>query len=401
MLLSIFFSFSQENKKSDSIPIVPVQLLKANYKDFMVINQNVYAITSGDSLVVFNFKNNQIQMVIPNMKAIAKTSGNAIFYVNCKMQLYITTDFKDSKLIDSIRGNLPRILVDKSDNYVVVTSDGIFFKENFYVPETELQRRGYLSNRNLKSDLIRYPNLIYLDQKEKIWLTYDNGEFGNNIYFFDLKSKVFLEPDYLYLMAKNKKAKYFGTDQYKKDLLDSFPDHIKKVKNQLVYKFPNNLPIYHGVKGIAENKEGDILISQSLMHFSVQGCLGLYTASEIKNFYYSDRIRNVLEYSSKFKENDSLAILQEYLGPTCYNPFDHSFYYYSDKGFFKILKTKDVYSKELFFKPLITWTFGMSHSVGYEMNVKKFEFISSNELIFLTSNNGIGYFDGKVVKYFK
>lgn len=109
----------------------------------------------------------------------------------------------------------------------------------------------------------------------------------------------------------------------------------------------------------------------------------------------------MLEYSSRFKENDSLAMLQEYLGPTCFNPFDNSFYYYSDKGFFKISKDKDSYSKALVFKPKLKWTSGMAHSVGYQMSVKKFEFISSNELVFLTANNGIGYYNGKVVKYFK
>jgi hypothetical protein len=100
-------------------------------------------------------------------------------------------------------------------------------------------------------------------------------------------------------------------------------------------------------------------------------------------------------------EKNKLDFLKEYLGTNTFNIFDNSFYYYSDKGFLKIIKNGDKYSKQLFFKPLITWTAGLANSVGYQMNVIKFEFISEKEIIFLTLNNGIGYFDGETVKYFK
>ena len=70
-------------------------------------------------------------------------------------------------------------------------------------------------------------------------------------------------------------------------------------------------------------------------------------------------------------------------------------------GFFKIIKERDIYTKELFFAPKLFWKGGLEHSVGYQMSVIKFEFISKTELLFLTSNNGSGYFDGKLVKYFQ
>lgn len=400
LLISVC-AFSQVNNRADSFPAFQIKILNANYKDFIVVNKDIYAITSGDSLVIFNLQSNQHQQVISQVRAIAKTSSNTIFYVDNKMQLYTTTDFKDSKLIDSLKGNFPRILVDKNDNYVVVTSDGIFFKDNFYIPKIALQSGGYLRRGSLKSDLVGYPDLTYVDQKQRIWLTYDNGEFGENTYFFDLDNKVFSESKFLGLNDFFRKDQKFRIRQYESNLLDSFPNHIKKINQKLVYKFPNNLPISNGVKGISENREGEILISQSLMHFSVSGSLGMYKESEIKDFYYSYRIDQILEYKTIGKSKRKQTYLNEYIGCNSYNPFNNSFYYYSDKGFFRILKSKDVYSKELFFKPSITWTAGLSNAVGYQMNVKKFEFISENQLLFLTSNEGIGYFDGKTVKYFK
>ena len=49
-------SFSQTGIKNDSIPAIIIKMLTANYKDFEVVKNQVYAVTSTDSLIVFDYK---------------------------------------------------------------------------------------------------------------------------------------------------------------------------------------------------------------------------------------------------------------------------------------------------------------------------------------------------------
>lgn len=395
------FSFSQEIRKRDSIPAIQVTLLNTNYKDYIVIDKVVYAITKGDSLVIFNLQLNSIIKTIPNILAIGKTSKKVIFFVDEKMNIRKTTDFIKSDSIDDVKGKFPKIFFDKNDSCIIITSYEVFYKNKHHVPTKEFRKYRWIVNIGERENLLGNPSLVYVDQKERIWLTYDKGEFGHETCFFDLKSRSFFESDYLYLSTRNKTVDYYNSEQHNMDLLDSFPNYIKKVKENLIYKFPNNLPISYGVKGISENNYGEMLISQSLMHFSVDGNLEIYKESEMKDFYYSYNINQILEYKNFEGSKSNSSYLYEYIGYNNFNTFDNSFYYYSDKGFFKILKENEKYSKQFLFKPQITWTSGMSNAVGYEMNIKKFEFISKSELLFLTSNNGIGYFNGQSVKYFK
>ena len=396
------FAFSQENKNAGSIPASQIKILNANYKDFIVVNNDIYAVTNGDSLVVFNLETNKVRNVFLGIVAVAKTSKDVIYFLDQSGVLNITSDFVTIEKSGKIKGKSANISVDINDNYVVISDEGIYYQKFNYVPfGDDGTDRSKFNEDNDQTEFFAISDVAFINSKNQMILTYDYGEFGGNILYFDLNTKKFLKVNDIYIGGNLKKISYYKSEEYYEDLLTTFPNQIKRVGDKIVYKFPNGLPIYSGVKGISENNAGDILISQSMMHFTVSGSLYLYKESELPNFNYAEKIKNVLEYSSIFKENDSLAMLQEYLGPTCFNPFDNSFYYYSDKGFFKISKDKDSYSKALVFKPKLKWTSGMAHSVGYQMSVKKFEFISENELVFLTVNNGIGYYNGKVVKYFK
>ena len=172
---------------------------------------------------------------------------------------------------------------------------------------------------------------------------------------------------------------------------------------------------YQNIKGITEDERGNIYTSESLMHFMVSGSITKFRKINKENFYKSIDISEVLEHkvyeksTEEYIDSDGVTKTMElaewkevleYLGAITHNYFDKHIYYYTNKGFFKIIEKENYYSKEFIFRPWITWTYGMSHSVGYQMNVIKMEFVSKQELVFLTSNNGIGYFDGVKVKYF-
>jgi hypothetical protein len=393
-------SFSQENEKKDSISVLKIKLFNSDYKDFEIIKNTVYALTKGGVLVLFDLKKEKIIRIIDSVIAITKC--------NKKEVVYIKNDNEIIGFKSGIKEKIPagfvlyRLLYDNKNNSILITDKGLVYRNKRYNPSNiKYSYRFYFyKSQNDRTKVFHNPDLVYLDSHNRLWLTYDNGEFGEDILFFDLEKKEFYESDYLYLKDNSNIKDFYNSKEYEGRLLDSFPDKIKKESNKLVFKFPNNLPIRYGVKGISENKNGEIFISQSLMHFTVSGQLNIIKETSISDFYTSINLNDVLEYMH-LGEKNKLDFLKEYLGTNTFNIFDNSFYYYSDKGFFKIIKNGDKYSKQLFFKPLITWTAGLANSVGYQMNVIKFEFISEKEIIFLTLNNGIGYFDGETVKYFK
>lgn len=286
-------AFSQENKNLDSISAFQIKVLNANYKDFIVVNKNIYAVTSGDSLVVFDLIYDRIKFIKPNVRGIVKTSKNKIYYIDNQKNINLTTNFKKSKISGKFEGDFMNLMVDNNDNYAVLTSKGFFYKNRVYVPSFET--RSFASKYNSKDKKTKYftaPDVLFIDSKNNLWLTFDYGEFGTNQIFFNFDKKIFFEAnDFDVDDLPATSLRFFSSGEYEKILVQRFPSKVKELNDKIVYTFPNNLPIYHGVKGIAENKEGDILISQSLMHFSVQGCLGLYRESEMKDFYYSERIK--------------------------------------------------------------------------------------------------------------
>lgn len=394
-------SFSQENEKKDTITVLKIKLFNSDYKNFEIINNTVYALTKGDVLVLFDLKKEKIIRIIDSVIAITKC--------NKKEVVYIKSDNKIIGFKSGIKEKIPagfvlyRLLYDNKNNSILITDKGLVYTNKRYNPTNiKYFHRFYkYKSQNDRTKVFHNPDLVYLDSHNRLWLTYDKGEFGEDILFFDLEKKEFFESDYLYLKDNSNKKDFYNSKEYEGRLLDSFPDKIKNESNKLLFKFPNNLPIKYGVKGISENKKGEMLISQSLMHFYVSGELAIIKKTDLNGFYDSFSINEILEYEKINGAKRDFENLNEYIGTNTFNIFDNSFYYYSDKGFFKINQDMDNYSKQLFFKPWITWTSGLANSVGYKMNVIKFEFIKEKEIVFLTSNNGIGYFDGNRVIYFK
>lgn len=240
------------------------------------------------------------------------------------------------------------------------------------------------------------PDLIFLDSKNRLWLTYDRGEFGEDILFFDLEKREFYKDDYLSIDIDYQKTNE-NQDRYFQDLYKTFPDKIKVMEKDTLYKFPNQLPIYNPIRGIVE-KDGNFFISQSLIHFFINSYFYLICDFDNEDFYKSLNLTNSL---LEVQDPKGFAMVNEFLGPLHLNKFNNSVYYYSDKGFFKIIEDEGKYNKEFIFKPWITWSATNRNNLGADINVTKFEFISENELVFLTTNNGIGYYNGTEVKYFQ
>lgn len=404
ILTIIFFSFSfsffgQNEAENDSMLIKKIKLFKTNYKEFEVIDNDVYAITKGDSLIRFNIMTNESNFILNKVTSISSDSNyiigldqeNKVFKIENKNSIKIINSelFKGIKKQKYFR---PYKILSFKSEYLIISQSGIIYRNKLHKNKNSISNFSVSKKRGIYK-----PDLSFIDSDNLLWLCFDRGEFGEDVVFFDLNSCKYFEIQKIY-----QKEPYYSESslEYKMKMSKKHSDKIKLIDEQLYYKFPYNLPVYNPIKGIVQNNDGKYLITQSLMHSMTSS--SIYFLTKKDNYTSHNFLKDLIEYREPFIEDiRENYIALEYVGNCTYNAFNNSFYYYSDKGFFKIIESKSKTEKELLFKPNLKWKFGLPNSMGYQMNIIKFEFISENEMIFLTSNNGIGYFNGTNVKYFQ
>ncbi len=414
--------FAQITVKKDSVLAKKIQLFNTNYKEFEVIGKLLYAVTKGDSLIQIDLINNKAIIVKTNIKNISKTKQNEIIALTDNGKVIKQISSKKFIVVDSFDGNSHKILIDKNDDFIIVTSKYVRYQNENFIPEDDspMYRKA---GRVRKSKTLIPTDVYYLDDENRVWFGYDAGEWGGDVCFFDLDKKKLFSEEYIDTSVPNENYIEEKTDKWnpkirrktKAEELKDYPDKVKVIERDTILKFPSNLYISN-IKGVAQNEKGDYYIATSMMHFSLRSELSKKIKTDHKDFYKKIDISDVLEHKvyeekkweyvdddGKIKETTSHPWKEslEYLGGITYNPYDKKVYYYTNNGFWKIIENENTYSKEFIFRPWINWTYGMEDAVGYQMNVTEFEFISEKELVFLTTNNGIGYFDGKSVKYFK
>jgi len=88
------------------------------------------------------------------------------------------------------------------------------------------------------------------------------------------------------------------------------------------------------------------------------------------------------------------------LGPSTFNPHNNSIYFYSQNGIFLGETGKDLSKSENWKKivsPKLTWKYGQPDAVGSPMNVFKLCIVDKTKFVFLSQNNGIGFYDGQII----
>jgi hypothetical protein len=396
-----FLLFSQNEEKNDSIPVVQIQITNSNYKDFIVNDKYLYALNSEDILVLIDLETDKRIKTFTRIFALSKNKKNEIVICTRSSTKNLTNN--SSKKI-KFKGLPYYLLYDEFNNEIVISDEGVYYSGKMYFPENfKSIFKPIITNQKQKKNL-RKPDLVYLDKEERLWITYDNGEFGEDVLFFDLKNKKFYEEEYLMVDINYSKEKV-DSKEYFRRLYSKHSSKIKLVEQDTLYKFPSQIPVYYPIKGIAEDLDNNIYLSQSLMHFSISGSLWVIKKMDEEDFYSKRDLNSILSYDDMINESDNSWIksisIKELLGPLTFNKNDNCIYYYSSDGFFKIVNSNNNFSKVFILKPWIGWSAKNENRIGYDVNVLKFEFNNKNDLFFLTVNNGIGYFDGKSVKYFK
>lgn len=368
------------------------------YTDFYTQGSRLYGLTVTDTLAVWDTISPKPIQYHKNVATIAQNRKNELCYVKNDILYNYITGIKQP--LGGSRGKVYKLFFDENNNPVVYTSAGIFIDGEYYLPNKDDGYSMWSYIENDEYDILNRPKVCYLDEQNRLWLGFDNGQSGGALVFFDLKLRKFIAPNSLFSMYIEK---YRGTEKVSSnylmnydftELVTEFPEQVKIIENDTLYKFPTNITAGHP-KGVTGNRSRTLYISQSSINFFIMGTSIIKVSHTLhKDFYKIENLNAILN-------KDEKGNIAEYVGPVAYNTFDKHAYYYSHLGFFKILGDNYTnFSKELILKPKILWS-GQPDAVGSGMNVKKFEFIAENKFFFLTTNNGIGYYNGTEVKYFK
>lgn len=429
-LINLFYFFSflgiaQSNSQNDSIINSQINLLNSEYKDFVFAKNIVYAITEYDDLVAIDLKKDTFKLIEKNISAIAKKSNNELVFGSNDGKIFTLNKKQKAKQIERIDAEIFSILINSKDEYIIYSNKSIYYNKEDYIPKRKTNFYGKVRAKRTGTLLIK-PDYIYLDKMDFIWFAYDEGEWGGNVCFFDLNKKEFIYDKWLEL---DEDVKYKDKYDYFTKLKEKYPETIKVTKKDTVYKYPYNLSISSVMKGVAYNNNDDIFITSSgsghsiiyatekNFHYYVDGTIVKISKKE-KNYFKSCFDEEILEDEKYkfafarnfmgFKNDDSQLrekILTENeinkLGPISFNKYNNKLYFFSSKGFYTLNNLDCTFSKKLYFSPKLTCK--VENEIGYciHLNVTKFEFISEKEILFLTKNNGIGYYNGESIKYFR
>jgi hypothetical protein len=86
---------------------------------------------------------------------------------------------------------------------------------------------------------------------------------------------------------------------------------------------------------------------------------------------------------------------EPFVGPGIFNKSDTCIYFATNEGFYKASLPNEgkVNNARLLFNPTLSWE-REPLAIGVGMTVKRIEFTADNKLLFLTSNDGFGIYDG-------
>ncbi len=247
-------------------------------------------------------------------------------------------------------GKIQFLFADSRNDYWAVTPQGVFnpMGQAVYSPNT-----SSFAYNNEWPDLSWEPQCACLDDNDKLWIGFNKGEFGGDLYCFDTSKKIFI--DY------------------------SFPSHDKKDED-------STGPSLQSIFCVAK---GSVFMTSGLNHF-LPGEGRLYKFMGTKG-------EVVFDWSTQPKKLINGWEMEEYVGPGCYNSQTKKLYYYSDRGFFRQKGTGEVIEGwDLLIKPDLNWGAG-KYQTGPAMNVTQFDFVSGEDFVFTTSSDGLGIFrKGKI-----
>lgn len=325
-------------------------IAQTQFKDYIVADSVIWALTIDGKLKLFDIETGkQSGKKISNnseILLISKDKLGNIVIVDKNSEINKWSEQLNSwEVISRCEGTIYGILFSSKNKCYAIMNFGIRDVESneAFVPK-------YSMNSQITyKGTWRNPSCYFIDKRDNIWIGFDYGEWGGDLFVFNSTEKKYLTPSF-----------------------DDFEMGLSPVRSF----FEDSFSVY---------------LSSGLDHlYSTSGDIVRFDNFKPTPLFSSDTHWNNSEKRDSF-------ISGEYIGPAVFNYFNNSIYYYSQYGIFSGNKTLDLSKKEnwkLVVKPSLLWYYGQPMAAGSAMNVLKITIIDKDKLIFLSQLDGIGLFDG-------
>ena len=325
-----------------------------NVKNFVIKNYRfIWALTNSGDIVLWDIEKKKLQ---EDLSLYFRNKASAI-HIDKKDNIHvgfenglvmrINDSDKSWQEIAKIKHPVLSIHSNTRNNYFVILKRGIYdieHKDTFFP-----QKINFTSSFAIKGSEWE-PSCSFLDSQDNLWIGFDQGEFGGDLYVFNTIEKKFV--NYFLEITKGGKKK---EEAYCPPIISVFEDNKR-----------------------------NIFITSGLEH------IGLIEGKIIK---FSDFKGKVIYDRSGAGINGEKN--GEYIGPGQFNQYSNRIYYYSDMGFFReksLDKNNDFIGWGKIFTPKVDWRCSTRRADDYQINVKKFEFINEDDFVFSTNSNGIIYY---------
>jgi hypothetical protein len=354
---------------------------------FLLTSSSVSEARNSDYFVNFELANNKIYVLHADgvIKIFDDVNGRLLDTYSQKSKITILT--KDRKgnmiiadeanevkrlntgnhwsIIASLEGDkLFSVIFDKHNSCFLITQKGLFDLTNnkIYSPDRHLAHSEWASHGSTFWESDDDDVGAYVDNKGNIWINFDHGEWGNDLFVFNQQTRDFIPVE-----------KYAGVPYY-----EANDQLFSTVNNFFEFALVKYTPVY--------DKTNNALSFEGSKVYSIND-----------GFNYK-------------KEKKNAADIDILTGNSTYNPLDANFYFISEKGLQKTRISAPVHKfsdftlvKSFRFPKNITKVYqyydNEKHETkienGYPQFVSKLEFTRKGKLVLLPSSYGVWLFDGK------
>lgn len=331
-----------------------------------------------------------------------------LFAINTKGQLSIwdlTTLDKKFEMEDTSI-HFSALASDKHGDVFLGTRGGEIFRYNYWKNSFELfltlkekKRIAYILFNSMNELFLIVPKAVYDPIKEEYWVHFKQN---NDELFRSDGPGLFLMPEYVFMDSRDvlwmtsSFGEWGGTIQ-------RFDSKNRRIINDPLDSLRYGLGC---LRSVFEGESGHIYITTGLQHFVKSGNIYLVKNNVAQRVYDHEHFKD----TTQFAEVDSRGIVHIvaksdggiFVGPGAYNKSNKRIYFASSEGFFSVAASKGeiISAQEFIFKPNLLWE-NEPLAIGVDMTIKKVDFTDDNRLLFLTSNNGIGIYDGDTLRMLK
>jgi ligand-binding sensor domain-containing protein len=356
LLASLFATraFAQQ----DSLSVNKIKRDTLNYISYVCTGDTLFAINEKGKLKIWDLK--KIETISfktddPNIKytAITKDTYNHVFVGTADGSvLKLSSDLSPSIYLTT-KYPVIYIVFNSQNKLFLITQAGVYDVENkhywnrfsIHAPGLVRVKKQLIFLKKRIKDYFSIPKVIYLDNKDRLWMSTSYGEFGTDMQVFDTGKRQILDS-----LAKNVRGHLSNPNSFFND------DH------------------------------GNLYITSGLQHFM--------NWSNIIKINTDDNVSEIFDGTIDGTRN------KMFIGPGAYNVSNNSIYFATTDGFYRADITQREFKPHLLFKPNLSWGREVM-AIGAAMAIKHTSFVHNNKLLFLTVNNGFGIYDGNNLTMFK